>query len=179
MSSHYNCRILADNCILIQQSVGGSNFFNRTWAEFKIGFADLSGNVWLGNELLQHLTKNNVFKLRFDLQSYETGLWFVAEYSMFTVASEVDNYRLNVAGFSGNASNNAFSRQNRMKFTTKDRDNDQWSGNCAVYNGGGFWYRDCANCGVNAVRGQGESFSWSGLPGGHKLSTSRMWLVSH
>ena len=72
-----------------------------------------------------------------------------------------------------------------MLFTTYDRDNDPWTNsryhdNCAVYNGGGFWWASsqgyCGSCDVNAVRDVGEDFSWD-LPRGQlKLQTSRMWL---
>ena len=71
--------------MLIQQNVDGSNFFNRSWAEFRVGFGDPSGNYWLGNELLSQLTANNTYKLRFDLQSRNTSNWYYAEYSTFIV----------------------------------------------------------------------------------------------
>jgi hypothetical protein len=172
--------LFTDICtpILIQQNLDGSNFFNRTWAEFKAGFGDPSGNYWLGNEQLYQLTKDNQYKLHFDLQSDATGLWYVAEYSSFTVASEADNYRMNVAGFSGNASYDALGYHNGMMFSAKDRDNDAWSDNCAVSTGGGFWHNSCAMCCVNTMRGLPGSFRWYNLPGGDELRTSRMWLVS-
>ena len=28
--------------------------------------------------------------------------------------------------------------------------------NCALHNGGGFWYKDCSYCSVSAVRGCGD-----------------------
>jgi len=66
---------------LIQQNVDGSNFFNRSWAEFKLGFNDTTGNYWLGNELLHQLTQNGRYKLRFDLQVRRPNLtWYYAEY---------------------------------------------------------------------------------------------------
>jgi len=159
--------------LLIQQNVDGSDFFNRSWAEFKVGFGDPNGNYWLGNELLSQLTKNNSYKLKFDLQSRYTS-WYHAEYSTFRVLTEADNYKLQVAGYSGNAGRDAFRYQNGMMFTTYDRDNDQLSNkpNCAVQYGGGFWYKHCFACGVNSV----VYFKWPGLPGGHALQSSRMWL---
>jgi hypothetical protein len=159
--------------------VDGSNFFNRSWYEFKAGFGDTSGNYWLGNELLHLLSKNNQYKLHFDLQSDNTGLWYVAEYSTFTVTSEADNYTLNAVGFSGNASFSALDNSNRMQFSTWDRNNDRDPGgvSCALTRGGGFWYRRCAGCNVNTVRGMSRSFSWRELPGGKGLRTSRMWLM--
>ena len=142
-----------------------------------MGFGDPSGNYWLGNDLLSQLTANYSYKLRFDLQQNGTGNWYYAEYSRFRVLSEADDYTLIVAGFSGNASRDAFGRDhNGEKFTTIERDNDRdSSGNCAVWRGGGFWWRACGGCKVNGARGTGY-FYWSGLPGGRHLQLSRMWL---
>jgi len=166
------------NCVplLIQQNVDGSNFFNRSWAEFKVGFNDSIGNYWLGNELLSQLTLNGRYKLRFDLQSLNNSNWYYAEYSTFRVLTEADNYTLQVAGYSGNAGRDALLRHSGMMFSTYDRDNDEDSRNCAVTTGGGFWYWHCAYCAVNTARSSTWGFSWIRLPVGKHLKTSRMWL---
>ena len=170
--------------ILIQQNVDGSNFFNRSWAEFKVGFSDNRGNYWLGNDLLSQLTENGRYKLRFDLRT-TAGYWYWAEYSTFTVMNETYNYQLQVSGYLGNLWN-ALAYQNGMKFTTYDRDNDLYinaasNNNCAVYNGGGFWYKSCGYCNVNVRRGHGYGFRWSRptthSPPYYNLQTSRMWLT--
>ena len=127
---------------------------------------------------LSQLTVNHRYKLKFDLQSRSnTSNWYWAEYSTFRVLPERYNYELKVSGYSGNAGRDAFYYQNGMMFTTYDRDNDPWSrGNCALHvRGGGFWYRTCALCRVNADR-MGSNFWWYGLPGGHDLQSTRMWL---
>ena len=163
--------------MLIQQNVDGSNFFDRSWAEFKVGFGDTSGNYWLGNDLISQLSLTGNYKLRFDLQKNGTNDWYWAEYTTFTVLDEASNYRLQVAGYSGNTGYDAFGYSNWMLFTTYDRDNDRRSSeNCAVRNQGGFWYRNCAYCSVNAARGSGfDNFRWytRDLP----LQTTRMWLT--
>ena len=84
---------------------------------------------------------------------------------------------MQVDGFSGNASYNAFREHNYEKFSTVDRDNDGWSlRNCAAWIGGGFWWGlACGGCDVNAARSTGD-FYWVGLPGGPDLQLSRMWL---
>jgi len=167
--------------VLIQQNVDGSNFFNRSWAEFKVGFNDTNGNYWLGNDLLSQLTLSRRYKLRFDLQLRNLS-WYYAEYSSFLVYGESRNYELRVSGFSGNAGD-ALSYQNDMMFTTYDRDNDPWTdsdsrynNNCAVWNGGGFWYKECSWCDVNTVRGRGNNFMWL-TPQTGELQSSRMWLM--
>jgi len=109
---------------MIQQNTdNGSALFNRAWAEYKVGFNDSGGNYWLGNDLLSQLTLTGRYKLKFDLQSRKNNNWYYAEYSTSTVQSESSNYTLHVSGYSGNAGD-ALSRQNGMKFSTFDRDND-------------------------------------------------------
>jgi len=166
--------------ILIQQNVDGSNFFDRSWAEFKVGFGDTSGNFWLGNDLISQLSLTGNYKLRFDLQENGTNDWYWAEYTTFTVLDEASNYRLQVAGYSSDTGYDALGYSNGMMFTTYDRDNDQWINNCALYTGGGFWYKKCAYASVNTVRDDSYSsgFTWNAIPDeiDIKLQTSRMWL---
>jgi len=158
---------------MIQQNLDRSNVFNRSWAEYKIGFNDSRGNYWLGNDLLNQLTLTGRYKLRFDLQSRNNSNWYYAEYSTFIVQPEMSNYRLTVSQYSGNADRDACSYHDGMKFTTFDRDNGQQlsSANCAVSYGAGWWHKNCSRCCVN-----GDYFNWAGLPGGIYLQSSRMWL---
>jgi len=161
----------AANCIplLIQQNVDGLYFFNRSWAEFKVGFNDTRGNYWLGNDLLHQLTYRSQYKLRVDLQTRNLS-WYYAEYSTFAVSNEASNYRLAVSMYSGNAGD-ALSGHNGMMFTSYDRDNDQWTGNnCVVLTGGGFWYN---KCGAAFVNGAGGGFSWNAI----HLQSTRIWLT--
>ena len=159
--------------MLIQQHVNGSDAFNHSWEEYKVGFNDTSGNYWLGNDLLSQLTQSGRHKLRFDLQ-VRSNLRYWAEYSAFVVLSEADNYRLLVSGYSGNIGD-ALSWHNTMMFSTYDRDNDQYILNCAALRGGGFWYERCAYANVNSIhsifRWYQPDFKW------HYLQTSRMWLT--
>ena len=85
----------------------------------------------------------------------ETGQWQSVEYSTFTLGSEADKYRLNVAGFSGDAGD-AFSAPvhpfrvvNGMQFSTGDSDNDNNGGQCF---GGttGWWFNNCGRSTLNA-----------------------------
>jgi len=164
---------------MIQQNTNnGSVLFNRSWAEYKVGFSDSRGNYWLGNDLLSQLTMTGRYKLRIDLQSRSNRRWYYAEYSTFIVYPESTNYRLNVSGYSGIAGWDAFGYHNGMQFTTFDRDNDHGSHNCAVRYGGGWWFNSCYQCCVNCYKVYREwvGFEWFHLPGGRALQSSRMWL---
>ena len=167
--------------MLIHQNVDGSNFFNRSWAEFKVGFNDTRGNYWLGNELLHQLTNQARYKLQCHVQARSNGIVYVAEYETFIVESEATSYTLRVAGYSGNAGD-SMSYHNGLMFTTYDRDNDarpRNPENCASFLGGGFWYRDCFRAGMTVMRGRGADFSWYGLPSavGKELNSASMWLT--
>jgi len=178
--------VVLDNCIplLIQQNINdGSAIFNRSWAEYKLGFNDSSGNYWLGNELIHQLTVSRNFRLRIDLKpAVDTAQWYWAEYSSFVVQGEEANYKLIVGGFTGNTGHDALSNQNRMMFSTYDRDNDLSSGgNCAVQfpNRRGFWFKRCfvLACCLTCSAGSELEFHWHNLPGSNRVKVSRMWLT--
>jgi len=148
--------------VLIEQNVGESDFFNRSWAEFSVGFNDSSGNYWFGNYLLSQLTQRDRYKLRLQLRS---GSWYWAEYSTLAVSSEKGNYRLLVSGYLGNIGGDSLGWHNGMMFTTYDRDNDLWTdsaydGNCAVKYDGRFWHNDCVRCRVNTSGSRKYDFTW-------------------
>jgi len=161
--------------LLIQQHIHLSGF-KRSWNEYKRGFGDTNSNYWIGNDMLSYLTTNDNYTLRFDLQLRNTGNWYYAEYSTFVVLPEAHNYKLQVSGYSGNIGFDAFNMyHNGQMFSTYDRDNDKWPAvNCAVFFGGGFWYKASTNCGVNATKKY--FFQWFRQRGGKELQKSRMWL---
>ena len=164
--------------MLIQQNVNGSNFFNRSWAEFKVGFNDTSGNYWLGNELLHQLTKEARYKLQCHVQARSNGIIYVAKYETFLVGTEANSYTLRVAHYSGNAGD-SMSYHNGVPFLTFDRRNDVYHENCALLTAGGFWYKGCFRAGMNVMKSRGAGFSWYGLPAsvGMQMSSASMWLT--
>ena len=104
------------------------------------------------------------------------------------VGYESSGYQLTVGGYSGNAGDTIGRASNGMKFTTKDRDNDRYRGNCAVAtcdycaHGGGWWYNSCSKEKINSPYNSTlRSFSWELLPIDadriRKLTFSRMTLV--
>ncbi|XP_062575730.1 ficolin-1-like [Saccostrea cucullata] len=136
----------------IQRRQDGSTDFYRTWSEYKQGFGDPSKNYWIGNDAIYELTKNKDQELRVDLQRFN-GDKAYAQCSTFYIADEDTKYKLNVSGFSGTAGD-SLKYHNGYKFTTKDQDNDGYSGNCAVSNKGGWWYRVCAYANLNGQYGR-------------------------
>jgi len=158
----------------VEQKVDTVASFNRTWAEFKAGFGNQTGNYWIGNDALSQLTKGDIYKMKFDLQSRDNSMWYWAEYSTFIVGNESTGYMLQIGGYSGNVTTDAASTQNGVGFTTFDRDNDAYAANCAAVFGGGFWYSNCGKCLVTGIDG-----GWYYLPmnNQYSLQTSKMTLI--
>ena len=82
--------------------------------------------------------------------------WIGDKYSSFKIGDEVSKYRLDVAGYSGDAGdalqyegdlngNGKFGLyfHSGMKFSNHDQDNDNSNINCAEARSGGWWYNSC------------------------------------
>ncbi|XP_008281310.1 angiopoietin-related protein 6 isoform X2 [Stegastes partitus] len=134
---------------VIQRRQDGSVNFFRTWEQYKQGFGNLDGEYWLGLEHLYWLTKQAQYKLRVALEDWQ-GRQVFAEYDSFHLEPESDWYRLRLGQYHGNAGD-SLSWHNNKAFTTLDRDKDSYSGNCAHYQKGGWWYHMCAHSNLNGV----------------------------
>ena len=162
---------------VFQRRRDGSVDFYRGWDEYKRGFGALHGEFWLGLEKLHRLTTSQV--LRFDLVDF-ANVWKYAQYDSFTVGPLSSSYIAYVGKYTGTAGD-SFSYHNGMKFSTKDKDQDIWSDNCAVSFKGAWWYKDCHQSNLNGVylKGQHDSYAdgviWYGLHGYHySLKLSEM-----
>ena len=58
----------------------------------------------------------------------------------FRVEGEDQGYELHIGGYRGDAGDSLTSH-NGLKFSTQDKDNDKYSGNCALAWKGGWWFR--------------------------------------
>lgn len=140
-------------------TVNSSVDFDRTWDEYKNGFGDVTGDHWLGNEYLYELTRGPArYKLGVKLVDRD-AVTKTGEYDPFQVEDESTGYRLRLGLFQGTAVDAlTLDTENYLhdnqKFTTKDRDNDNYFQNCAKLEfqgvpGGGWWYDACAGANLN------------------------------
>ncbi|CAG2216061.1 FCN [Mytilus edulis] len=99
------------------------------------------------NDLIHQITSNGDHSLQFIMTDYE-GVTKYAKYQSFSISNETSDYKLSVGNFSGNAGD-SFTGHSGYKFTTKDRDNDLYSGNCATLYIGAWWYSSCHSSNLN------------------------------
>ena len=120
---------------VFQRRRDGSVDFYRGWAEYEDGFGNVKGEHWLGLKKINCLTgARPVAQLRVDLGDFE-GHYKYAQYRYFSVGDSTTNYTLRVGGYMAGppaAAGDSLSYHKDMQFSTHDRDNDMYSGNCAV-----------------------------------------------
>ncbi|XP_067939179.1 ficolin-2-like [Watersipora subatra] len=136
---------------VFQKRFDGSVDFYQDWSHYKEGFGTITGEYWLGLDKIHALTQTNR-KLNILVKAADGTIQF-GTWSSFIIGSEGDNYKLNQqvssAAYSGSLYEYGLSSTNGMSFSTKDRDHDRWSGNCATAWHGAWWYSNCANSNLN------------------------------
>ncbi len=133
--------------------------FYRDWDEYKNGFGDVRGEYWLGNEKIHQLTEIPS-QLRVEINT-TSGLQRYAKYGNFTVTNEATNFTLFVGFYSGLAGDYLTKYNNGMSFSTKDRDNDKTSSNCAISYKGGWWYSSCGTSHILNAHYAGSYYQWN------------------
>ncbi|XP_062974729.1 fibrinogen-like protein 1-like protein [Elgaria multicarinata webbii] len=141
-----------------------TTLWSSQWDAYKHGFGDLLGNHWLGNEFMYLLTRQNAFFVRFVITD-GNGKTKHADYQSFRVDSEESGYVLRLGNYTGDAGDalttvGESGIHDNMRFSTQDRDNDRRATtNCALDNGGGWWYDNC----YSALLTSSSHIYWKGL----------------
>ncbi|XP_075336971.1 fibrinogen-like protein 1 [Odontesthes bonariensis] len=145
---------------VIQRRINGKETFNRSWAEYKDGFGELNAEFWLGNDNLHYITAQGNYSLRINLEDFD-GNQRYAEYRNFNVMDEKDHYRLTFGAYVGTAGDalsgghqvgaSEWASHQGMRFSTYDQDNDNYKGNCAQEDKGGWWFNKCHAAHLNGM----------------------------
>ncbi|XP_070774356.1 fibrinogen gamma chain [Enoplosus armatus] len=163
---------------VIQRRRDGSVDFHKDWTQYKQGFGYLSPGdtteFWLGNEKIHLLTTGSTIPtvLRIELVDWDGNKKY-ADYTMFRVGPEIDMYRLTYGYYFGGDAGDAFdgfdfgddpsdkfyTSHNGMQFSTFDRDNDKYDGNCALQDGSGWWMNRCHAAHLNGKYYQGGRYT--------------------
>uniref|UniRef100_UPI00398F29AB angiopoietin-1-like isoform X1 n=1 Tax=Pristiophorus japonicus TaxID=55135 RepID=UPI00398F29AB len=136
--------------MVIQHRKDGSVDFHRTWKEYKMGFGNPSGEYWLGNEMIFLQTNQRQHSLRIELRDWE-GNQAYSFYEKIQVASEKQNYRIFLKGYSGTAGRQSSLVLHGADFSTKDLDHDNCICKCAQMLTGGWWFDACGPSNLNGI----------------------------
>ena len=163
---------------VFQRRQDGSVDFYRGWNDYKEGFGQLTAEFWLGNDKIHRLTASRPSSLRVELEDWN-GVRAYAKYGKFNIGDEQAQYRLEVGSYSGTVGD-SLARHNNMAFTTKDRNNDRWRGNCAVLWTGAWWYVSCQQSNLNGQylgdKRDDRGAMWNGFRGPLSLKFTEMKL---
>ena len=158
--------------LVIQRRINGSVNFYRNWTDYVYGFGDLEGEFWYGLEKIHCLTTRDDVELRIELGNgtEPTEVW---TYQLFRVGGAETNYRLTIGQARGvGGTHDSMAYQNGRPFSTRDRDNDGWSRNCAAVYGGAWWHHVCFHSNLNGeyVLHTPEDGGVANPPGANRLS---------
>ncbi|XP_070179076.1 microfibril-associated glycoprotein 4-like [Littorina saxatilis] len=134
---------------VIQRRCDGSVEFNRNWFQYVDGFGPVTGEFWIGLDILHHMTSERSFQLRVEMADFRNNSGF-AEYQTFSVGHWTTGYMLHVSGYNGTAGDCLSPKNNNQAFSTPDRDNDMATAHCANIDKAGWWYGYCTRANGNA-----------------------------
>ena len=78
---------------VIQKRFDGSVDFYRNWTDYKEGVGDVSGEYWLGYDVIHQLTSHYNYTLKVVLTDWDDVTRY-AVYDTFRIADEADCYRM-------------------------------------------------------------------------------------
>ncbi|XP_013869735.1 angiopoietin-related protein 3 [Austrofundulus limnaeus] len=177
------CEMGSDGAsIVLQRRTDSSLDFDQTWEMYEKGFGDLEKDFWLGLKKIHSITQLRAYILRIDVEDWkEEKHW--AEYS-FLVEGPSKDYTLHISHIEGDLPD-VMTNITGAKFSTKDRNNNFCSSDCARSCTGGWWFNVCSETNLNGkyfwLRAKGRSARRKGIqwkPGTGSLYSFKMTKLS-
>ncbi|CAH1792723.1 unnamed protein product [Owenia fusiformis] len=138
-----------ENWLMVAHRFDGSVDFYRTWAEYKTGFGDPSGEYFIGlNNLLSLFTGDRNYVLRLEFTTWD-GRTETAEYYVFRLGWKSET-SIRLEDFRGSGKDvistsdyyhYTYDTINDYPFSTWDREDDPWTNCSALRRGAWWWYR--------------------------------------
>ncbi|TMW52660.1 hypothetical protein DOY81_002275, partial [Sarcophaga bullata] len=168
---YVECDAVTENgdWIVIQRRQDGSEDFYRNWEDYEKGFGDVDSEYFIGLKKLYVLTNYQGPQELLIVMEDANNTTVFAKYNTFAIGNDTEFYKLKKLGkFSGNAGD-SLTHHLGMKFTTKDRDNDNHNTvNCAAQYTGAWWYKSCHASNLNGKYGDnthGKGINWLAFRG--------------
>ncbi|XP_063056656.1 angiopoietin-related protein 3 [Engraulis encrasicolus] len=180
------CEMGSDGgALVIQHREDGSVDFDQTWEKYEKGFGNLQQEFWLGLEKVYVLGMQGDYVMHIQLEDWREETRFI-EYR-FVLDGPATDYTLHLTHLRGNLPD-AMSNHTGMKFSTKDRDNDNHDeSNCARNYTGGWWFNACGDTNLNGkylwLKSRGRTLRRKGIywkPGkgtSYTLKSTKISLV--
>ena len=138
-----------------------ADYFLRNWTDYKNGFGDPEEDFWLGLENIHRLGLGRRQDLLIELEDFE-GAKVEVIISNFQVGDESTAYTVTHSGYKDKI-DGRLGRSfppSGTKFSTIDRDNDSYHGNCAQAKSGAWWYTACYQSNLNGLYLRGPHCSY-------------------
>merc|ERR1739848_329697 len=119
--------------VLQQRGDNGNpeDFFYKYWADYEQGFGDPEKDYWVGLKYWNKITQSENMQLLVVLEDFSQNK-MEASYTNFKISDASDNYRMDYTA--AETKYDSFGNNKGKQFTTRDDDNDVWSGgNCAEH----------------------------------------------
>ncbi|XP_053378452.1 ficolin-1-like [Mercenaria mercenaria] len=129
---------------VIHNRFDGSVDFYRNFKDYENGFGDIAGEFWLGLKYIQEISQKSSTQLRLTTTA-NNGDIAEDEFEEFRLENGTE-YRLSYAAIWGSV---CLPNLSGIAFTTKDKDMDYSTGNCAVELNSAWWYLKCTSVDCN------------------------------
>ncbi|XP_055588798.1 fibrinogen C domain-containing protein 1-like [Uranotaenia lowii] len=130
--------------IVIHSRFDGTVDFYRTWNDYKNGFGELTGEFWLGFDVIHAVTSLWPCELMVTMVDY-SGTEKFAKYSKFAVGDENDNFQLTSLGVYSGTAGDSLKKSLSGPFGTSDR-SVRDKKNCAVNYHAAWWHANPPKC---------------------------------